>query len=115
MLKRDTYFYILTDGQFMKVGITVDVRSRIRTLQTGNPRPIRLLHRRRFRTNPEAKEFESEAIEYLSSLGLSSGGGTEWFDYDRKAAKYIRGGMRHRPRIIPFIIEGVAKFLHLDK
>ncbi len=39
------YVYLLYDGEYYKIGITKgDIKKRIKTLQTGSPKPIRLIN-----------------------------------------------------------------------
>lgn len=38
-----TYVYFVTDGDFIKIGIAKDVKKRLQTLQTGNPKRLKVL------------------------------------------------------------------------
>jgi len=37
-----THLYVLSSGPLLKIGVTKDIESRIKTLQTGNPNLIQL-------------------------------------------------------------------------
>src|SRR5690606_31904725 len=39
---KDTFLYVLSCDNKLKIGITNDIQKRIKSLQTGNPNPIKL-------------------------------------------------------------------------
>ena len=78
------YVYILQEGPgatketaaYFKIGGSTDVRTRISSLQTGNPRKLNLVAA--FETN-DCKGAENIAQEDNSINRAQYGGGTEWF------------------------------------
>ena len=38
------YVYFISDGEYVKIGIAGDIQSRLAGLQSGNPKPLHLLH-----------------------------------------------------------------------
>ena len=36
----ENYVYFMEDGEYIKIGVSTDPTSRLRQIQTGNPRPI---------------------------------------------------------------------------
>ena len=66
------YLYVITDGEFQKIGTATNPHTRVKELQTGNPRKLHVL-----------KTFEHEnaqklerAFHYLMDSGRQQG---EWF------------------------------------
>ena len=69
------YVYFLRNGQdYYKVGVAVNVASRVRTIQTSNPERVTLICSRLVRNAEDVEtKIHSELIE------RKSGGGSEWF------------------------------------
>lgn len=72
--------YAIVDGLDVKIGVSVDVKRRMRDLQTGNPRPLKCLY---VFTTKQAHEYESVIHDFLepydarNHYGWSSA--REWF------------------------------------
>jgi hypothetical protein len=77
---KDTYIYLVSDGEFIKVGISTNVGRRIKQLQTGNGKRLYLLgyykgsiaeesfiHHHFKRLNLEWMYATEELIEYANS------------------------------------------------
>lgn len=86
-----SYVYVITDDpydpnhpvdgiQTVKIGFTSDrnVERRIGQLQTGNPRPLRIVEIFEFENSDMAKQIERLCHWNLKSSRLSG----EWFTYD---------------------------------
>ena len=63
--------YLLTTGKHVKIGVSADVPSRIRSIQTGNPLPVQIL---RTWHHPRARLVEQTVLS-ACSLAVTSG---EW-------------------------------------
>lgn len=70
--KKPTHLYILSDGEKVKIGVTSDIDTRIKSLQTGNPKKIVLLYIEE-RTNP------TKAETYLHRCFTKQREEGEWF------------------------------------
>jgi hypothetical protein len=90
----------------IKVGRAVDVRKRIAGLQTGNPRPLRLLH-----VLPGGAELEWQLHHRLRGFRLVG----EWFDGDgipaflqfvESLADYLVDGWNEAGHLVNFRLHG---------
>jgi hypothetical protein len=75
------YLYIITDGEFQKIGIAGNPHSRLKELQTGNPRKLSVL---KMFEHEDAQRLEV-AFHHLMDSGRQQG---EWF---RMTEKELRG------------------------
>ncbi len=75
--------YIITDGEYCKIGIATDIEQRVKQLQTGNARKLEVLHYEKVRN---AKKIESKLHKKMKHKRLSG----EWFDIDDDGIDYIR-------------------------
>lgn len=66
------YLYIITDGEFQKIGIAANPHARVKELQTGNPRKLHVL---KTFEHDDAQKLEI-AFHYLMDSGRQQG---EWF------------------------------------
>jgi hypothetical protein len=72
------WVYVITDGQFSKVGRSKDATARLASLQTGSPFSLAVFGKIQV-IDPVAVETEAHAT--LDALGVSRlGGGSEWFN-----------------------------------
>ena len=72
------YLIHMQDTSFFKIGMSLDPATRLRTLQTGNPRPLRLLG---VREVEDMLAAEARLHRRFDSQGVKDGGGREWFDF----------------------------------
>jgi hypothetical protein len=73
------YVYVLreTNGDYYKIGSTIDPNKRLSKLQTGNPRPLEYV-----RAYTAADCLQAENLAYNSvtpTYSANLGGGNEWF------------------------------------
>ena len=88
--------YVIQSGEFVKVGITDDVKKRLFSLQAGNPLPLRL---RMSRTMPAALALQVEAMVHRVLAEHSIG--REWFRIEAAVAvKAARPILREAERAI---------------
>lgn len=77
------YVYLISDGEFCKIGIAADVAARLLGLQTANPRELRILHLIEV-SNPNALEEELHIrFEHKRVRG-------EWFRFDDVDIQWIK-------------------------
>jgi hypothetical protein len=69
------YLYVISDGENFKIGITRQLDYRLRTLQTGNPRPLKMVAHFEHERIP-ADRFEFYLHKFLAKYRLTG----EWFD-----------------------------------
>lgn len=70
---KDGYVYLITDEKYVKIGVAKSVENRIKTLQTGNPKQLRLI--KTIHTyNPYKLETD------LHNLFENKRVNNEWFD-----------------------------------
>ena len=73
-----TFVYIISDGEFFKIGATGDVKSRLLALRTANARKLVLASSVPFDTSEEAYRREKQLHE---CFGVKRARG-EWFQID---------------------------------
>ncbi|HIC10926.1 MAG TPA: GIY-YIG nuclease family protein, partial [Campylobacterales bacterium] len=69
-----SFIYVITDGEFYKIGATKNINRRIEILQMGNPRPLKLVYQKETPNN-RAKEIEHYLHKYFSDKNILG----EWF------------------------------------
>lgn len=74
--------YFVRCQEFIKIGWTVDVTSRIQSVQTFVPWALQLIHAQRYETVPAAREAESNAHRALAEHRYRG----EWF-FDTPAVR----------------------------
>ena len=42
--KKGAFIYFITDGNYVKIGVASNIKSRMKILQTGNPNELRVIH-----------------------------------------------------------------------
>ena len=67
------YFIVTEDFQFLKVGFSLDPPTRLKTLQTGNPLELKLLH-----TIPGTRRLEESLHREFSPFWVKG----EWYKAD---------------------------------
>ena len=76
--------YIVTDGSgFCKIGVAKNLKNRLKGIQTGNPREIRVL---KTITNESVSDYwiEHELHEHYKEARVTTANGqTEWFDMSK--------------------------------
>ncbi len=86
--KEEVYVYIIENTYLhdTKIGISNKPEKRIRQLQTGSSRPLKIRHIIKFNTRYEATKVEEALHKKYSKHRLTG----EWFDIDyRKVIKYV--------------------------
>lgn len=71
---KSTHLYVLSCGDKIKIGVTNNIENRLKSLQTGNPMPIKLEYIEE-RLNPEKAEH------YLHRCFQAKRVNGEWFEY----------------------------------
>lgn len=91
------WVYVITDGEFSKVGRSKDTSARLASLQTGSPFSLEVFGKIEV-IDPVAVEKEAHAT--LDGLGISRlGGGSEWFNCGPRLA--LRAVMEAAKRLHP--------------
>lgn len=67
------YVYFITDGEYVKIGSTVDIVSRLNVLQTANARPLTLL---KYVASKDRFETERNFHDIFSNFRVNG----EWFN-----------------------------------
>lgn len=67
------YVYGIQSGQFIKVGVALDITRRLHTIRLSNPHPLKVVLRRKMRA---AYYCERKMHEILKEKSI----GREWFD-----------------------------------
>lgn len=77
--------YFITDGEFVKMGIVTSPKSRLESLQVGNPRDLKLLYAGRTSNARHQENHLHKKFKHLHVRG-------EWFRYtdeiDKQIAQY---------------------------
>jgi predicted GIY-YIG superfamily endonuclease len=85
--RKEGYVYVITNSNFpgyVKVGVTEDITSRLRTYQTASPyRNYKLEH---YIFHPDCYTAESEIHDMMTYFATARGKG-EWFKIDLDMAK----------------------------
>lgn len=79
-------YLIQADGEHYKIGSTINLATRMKSLQTSSPNDIELIYSTKAENYMDL-EFNIHAE--LTKLGKHVRG--EWFDLDAKDLKYVRG------------------------
>lgn len=67
------YVYFISDGEYCKIGVTYNLDKRLKQLQTGNPKELKIIHSIRTR---HPYELENE----LHNIFRTKNTRYEWFD-----------------------------------
>lgn len=70
------YVYFISDGEFVKIGISKDVQKRLADIQVGNPKPVSVLFSIPVRSKSDALELECRLHNIYSDFAKCG----EWFD-----------------------------------
>lgn len=87
------YVYILRGIKFdyMKIGITNNINTRVGRLKRNTPFSFDLLSSRKFDVGSFAFKCEKELHTMFNSAGLSGfDGATEWFKYDESVVEKLK-------------------------
>jgi hypothetical protein len=77
-------------GQYMKIGITNKMKSRLKGLRTNTPFGFKVAGQKHFEDGSEAREYELRLHSMFRPAGLSGFSGcTEWFLLDGSAVLYF--------------------------
>jgi hypothetical protein len=74
-MKGSDNVYILQAGDYIKVGVSNNIKNRINQMQTGNPKKINLIAKRSFNKRSEAFYIEGVIHQFLKDHRQSG----EWF------------------------------------
>jgi hypothetical protein len=77
-----TYMYVIQSMEFCKVGISQDVKRRVRDFRAGNPHPMPVLARFRFSSKLTALLAERTTHAVLARYSI----GREWFEISPELA-----------------------------
>lgn len=69
------FVYFITDGEYVKIGVAQNVKSRLREIQTGNPKPLKVLYTHG--VSDEKKAFYLESKLHAEYRDFRKTG--EWF------------------------------------
>lgn len=72
---RGNFVYFITDGTFVKIGVSNNIKYRLGQLQTGNPRPLQVMFAFITKDRDTSKALE----EYLHALYSDYNSTGEWF------------------------------------
>lgn len=97
------YVYFITDGLRIKIGIADNIKRRLHSLQTGNPRRLSVLKIIQYESRQEAENAESN-FHYVFSNTRCFG---EWFDKSPELCRFV--GIDYEP---PRDYEGEICELH---
>jgi hypothetical protein len=80
--------YFISDGRYTKIGISANVRRRLRTLQTSNPKPLRVVA-----TLSGGSTLEKQLHERFKTRRIQG----EWFDLSHEDIQLAAGLMPPEP------------------
>lgn len=91
------FVYMVSDGHYIKIGVTENMENRLRSISTGNPRPLKIMAIIDVGYNIDAHTVEKD-LHYRLADARSSG---EWFFhnnvfFDVIANLTIEGGYKYR-------------------
>lgn len=72
--------YFITDGEYIKIGIAASLPNRVRQLQTGNARRLKVLYIIPQNNQKDSLNIERTMHEYFKNKRMSG----EWFDIQEK-------------------------------
>lgn len=87
-MKKRACVYYITDGEFVKIGVTKDLETRLNTLQTGNARELKVLAV----IYPKAPYIEEAALHYIYKDKRIRG---EWYDIKNEVEEIIKSQKEH--------------------
>lgn len=107
MLERQEFIYFIQEGTsgFIKIGITTDIESRIKALQTGNPRKLRCI------ANFRGSHIYEQKLHIKFNSSRYNG---EWFHPTKDLLQYIG---RIKNEVVQNVIEDtcVSERAHFDE
>ena len=85
VLIKIAYVYLVSDGEYTKIGVTEDITKRLHNLQTGNARSLKVLHTEPF-VGTSAYKVEAALHSVYRDFNVLN----EWFDLtDEQCLKII--------------------------
>lgn len=75
---KTTKTYFITDGEYVKIGITEDIEKRLSGIQTGNPKKIKLIH---YIEGNKEYEYHRKFKKYRAN--------GEWFIFNKEIKDFI--------------------------
>ena len=103
------FAYAISDGEFLKVGITRNVKSRLGDLQVGHPKTLRVCAVREFPYWGAMKSFECQWQKGMKKAGQHVRG--EWFELDALQSFIKPLFSRNSGVLIPATEDGQVKTL----
>lgn len=64
------YVYLISDGENIKIGTTMDMHMRLRNLQTGNAKELKILKVMNFKTEKDAMKYEAELLQETEDYAI---------------------------------------------
>ena len=91
------FVYMVSDGRYIKIGVTKNMERRIRSISTGNPRPLKIMAIIDVGYNLDAHSVEKDLHEHIAEARATG----EWFFhnnvfFDVLANLTIQGGYKYR-------------------
>lgn len=87
------YLYLITDGNHYKIGVAKDPQRRLKALQTGNPKVLKLLATGYRRSTKTAFSVERQIHQGLKRQRLHG----EWFRLTDRLVKVVIEQLQERP------------------
>lgn len=89
--KIKTCVYFVFDGEYTKIGYTINMKNRMRSLQGANPRPLKFLFAILFQKACEARQCEGFFHHMFSNKQICG----EWFDISEQDMSEIKPMIKH--------------------
>ena len=104
MTKKEGVYFIADnfDGA-VKTGISSDIYRRRRELQTGNPRPLKLMGFIETKNRQELYKLENEIHNKYRDKNIAMGGGTEFFSLSSGEVLATIRELHERPDLLGFL------------
>jgi len=90
MSEDKAHVYVMKSGSYYKIGWAIDPKKRLKQLQTGNPREIRLIGTLECETRLLAKDLERHFQEHYPDKIIRG----EWYDLSAIEIKQLLGMVR---------------------
>lgn len=99
--------YFISDGEFVKIGVAASLTSRIRELQTGNPRKLFAMYVIEANSQKDALKIENELHDLFFDVRCIG----EWFDINDEEIKRGCRKLGYIPKVpaskFDFEIDGI--------
>lgn len=80
--RKDTFVYFITEGRYVKIGVSNSIESRIKSIQTGNPNVVSCVTKWKCKGHPY--KLEKKLHKYYESHMIRG----EWFDILDKVEEF---------------------------